>query len=71
MTKGLIKRGKGKHGKYYPATKAYRGTTITADVFSKSAAGLILANEDFSVDSPFFQINRKWQRTSICVIYVL
>ncbi len=55
MTKGLIKRGKGKHGKYYPATKAYRGTTITADVFSKAAAGLILTNEDFPVDSPFFR----------------
>jgi predicted transcriptional regulator len=56
MSKELIKRGKGKQGKYYPATKAYRGTTITADVFSKAAAGLILANEDFSVDSPFFRL---------------
>jgi predicted transcriptional regulator len=54
MTKGLIKRGKGKHGKYYPATKAYRGTIITADLFGKAAAGLILANEDFPIDSPFF-----------------
>lgn len=56
MSKGLIKRGKGKQGKYYPATKAYRGTTITEDVFSKAAAGLILANEDFPVDSPFFRL---------------
>jgi predicted transcriptional regulator len=56
MTKGLIKRGKGKHGKYFPATKAYRGTILTADVFSKAAASLILANEDIPVDSPFFRL---------------
>src|SRR5690348_5199443 len=47
MRKGLITRGKGKRGKYYPASKKYRGISVTADIFSKAAAAKILANEDF------------------------
>ena len=54
-SKGLVKREKGKQGKYYPTTKGNRGTSITADIFSKAAAGMILANEDFPVDSPFLR----------------
>jgi len=53
-SKGLIKRGEGKQGKYYPTTKGNRGTSITADIFSKAAAAMILA-EDFRIDSPFFR----------------
>jgi predicted transcriptional regulator len=55
MSKGLVKRGKGKQGKYYPTTKGNRGTSITADIFGKAAAGMILADKDFRVDSPFFR----------------
>jgi predicted transcriptional regulator len=53
--KGLVKREKGKQGKYYPTTKGNRGTSITADIFSKAAAGMILANKDFPMDSPFLR----------------
>ncbi len=56
IRKGLIKRGKGKQGKYYPATKNYRGPTIAADLLGKGLASVILANEDFPVDSPFFKL---------------
>jgi predicted transcriptional regulator len=55
MSKGLVKRGKGKQGRYFPATKKHRGTVLTADLFGKAATGLILANTDFPVDSPFFR----------------
>jgi predicted transcriptional regulator len=53
--KGLVKREKGKQGKYYPTTKGNRGASITADIFSKAAAGMILANKDFPMDSPFLR----------------
>jgi predicted transcriptional regulator len=54
-SKGLVKRGKGKQGKYHPTTKGNRGTSITADIFSKAAAGMILADKDFPIDSPFLR----------------
>src|SRR5207247_2610976 len=37
-------------------TKDYRGPIITADLFGKGAARIILANEDFPVSSPFFKL---------------
>lgn len=55
MNKSLIIRGKGKQGKYFPATKDYRGTILSADIFGKAAASKILGNEDFLVTSPFFE----------------
>ena len=54
MMKGLVVRASGKRGKYYPASKKYRGISVTADIFSKVAAGTILANGDFPIDSPYF-----------------
>jgi predicted transcriptional regulator len=54
-SKGLVIRGKGKQGKYFPATKIYRGTILTADLFTKAALGIILADEDLPVASPFFR----------------
>jgi biotin operon repressor len=54
-TKGLVIRGSGKRGKYYPANKKYRGISVTADIFSQAAAGTILANEDFPINSPYFE----------------
>lgn len=53
--KGLVIRASGKRGKYYPANKKYRGISVTADIFSKAAAGTILANEDFPINSPYFE----------------
>lgn len=47
-------KGPGKQGKYYP-TSEYRGPIMTADIISNLAAGMILYNEDFQVDSPFFR----------------
>ncbi len=55
--KGLIKRGKGKQGRYHPTTKSYREPIISADLFGKGLAGIILGNEDFPVNSPFFKLN--------------
>ena len=54
-SKGLVKRGKGKQGNYYPSTRGNRGTSITADIFSEAAAGMILADKDFPIDSPFLR----------------
>lgn len=55
MRKGLVRRANGKQGKYYPATKDYRGTVPTADLFGKAAAARILLDDDFPVDGPFFR----------------
>jgi biotin operon repressor len=53
--KGLVVRGRGKRGKYYPASKKYRDISITADIFTKVAAGTILAGDGaFPIDSPYF-----------------
>jgi predicted transcriptional regulator len=55
MMKGLVARGNGKQGKYYPATKKYRSISVTADILCKVAAGTILAYRDFPIDSPYFR----------------
>jgi len=54
MMKELVIRGIGKQGKYYPATKKNRETSVTADLLCKVAAGTILAYRDFPIDSPYF-----------------
>jgi DNA-binding transcriptional ArsR family regulator len=53
--KGIVMRGKGKRGKYYPANKKYRGISVTADIVSRAAAGKILENEELPIDSPYFE----------------
>ncbi|HEY7080848.1 MAG TPA: winged helix-turn-helix domain-containing protein [Nitrososphaeraceae archaeon] len=55
MNKGLVLRGNGKRGKYYPANKKRRGVSITAEIFSKAAAWTILANEYIPINSPYFE----------------
>jgi predicted transcriptional regulator len=55
IDRGLIRRGKGKQGKYYPSNKEHRGTIMYADILGKGATGLVLANEDIPLDSPFFK----------------
>lgn len=57
MKKGLVKRGKGKQGKYYPSIKRYREPIVAADLFGKAAIERILAEEEFPVDSSFFKNN--------------
>ncbi|MFY9967411.1 MAG: MarR family winged helix-turn-helix transcriptional regulator [Nitrososphaeraceae archaeon] len=54
MMKGLVIRGNGKQGKYYPTTKKNRDISVTADLLCKVAAGTILAYRDFPIDSPYF-----------------
>jgi DNA-binding MarR family transcriptional regulator len=55
IRKGVIMRGNGKRGRYYPASKKHRGISITAEIFSEAAAARILANEDFPINSPYFE----------------
>jgi biotin operon repressor len=55
ITKGLVIRGRGKHGKYYPASKKHRGLSITAQIFSEAAADRILTYGDFPINSPYFE----------------
>ncbi|HEY7081690.1 MAG TPA: winged helix-turn-helix domain-containing protein [Nitrososphaeraceae archaeon] len=55
IAKGLVLRGRGKRGKYYPASKKYRDISITANIFSKVAAGTILAADGtVPIGSPYF-----------------
>lgn len=56
MMKGLVIRGNGKQGKYYPATKNNRETSVTADIFGEVAASTLLEfYKIFSIDSPYFK----------------
>jgi predicted transcriptional regulator len=54
ISKGLVRRGPGKQGKYYP-TSEYRGPIMTADILGKAAAVMILDKEDFQINSPYFR----------------
>lgn len=54
IKKGLVIRGPGKQGKYYP-TSEYRGPIMTADIISNVAAGMILENDNLQINSPFFR----------------
>jgi hypothetical protein len=56
MKKRLVLRGRGKQGKYFPANKDYRATTMTAELFSKACAARILHNSDFAIRSHFFKV---------------
>lgn len=56
MMKGLVIRGNGKQGKYYPATKNNRETSVTADIFGEVAASTLLEfYKILSIDSPYFK----------------
>jgi hypothetical protein len=55
IVKGLVIRGRGKRGKYCPASKKYRGMSVTADIFSKAAACTIFEEDrNLPIDSPCF-----------------
>jgi hypothetical protein len=53
--RGLLRRGEGKQGRYYPSTQYKTRSFVTPDLFAKTAADEILANEDFDLNSPFFR----------------
>jgi len=56
IMKGLVIRGNGKQGKYYPATKKNRDTLITADILGEVVASTILEfYKCFPIDSPCFK----------------
>jgi predicted transcriptional regulator len=55
--KGLITRGEGLHGKYYPTTKARRGISLTADILANSFVSNILDNDNFLIDIPSLNTN--------------
>jgi predicted transcriptional regulator len=52
IEQGLTTRGEGLHGKYYPTTKARRGTSLTADILANSFVSSILDNDNFLIDIP-------------------
>jgi len=54
ISKGLVRKGPDLRGKYYP-TSEYRGPLMTAEILSKASAGMILDNEDFQINSPYFR----------------
>jgi hypothetical protein len=69
IKKGLVTKGPGKQGKYYP-TSEYRGPIMTADILGKLAAGMILENEDIKLNSPFLKKVRDEKRLTLpCLIF--
>lgn len=55
IAEGIIIRGEGRHGKYYPADKEHRGPVMDADILGIGAAGLVLQKKDIPLDTPFLK----------------
>jgi predicted transcriptional regulator len=57
VSKGLIIRESGKHGKYFPATKSHRGTIMNADILVESFKERFLQYDEdlFVLESPYFK----------------
>jgi hypothetical protein len=56
MIKGLVMRGNGRQGKYYPVTRGNRELSVTADILGRVAVGTILEfYKAFPIDSPYFR----------------
>ncbi|HJT46886.1 MAG TPA: winged helix-turn-helix domain-containing protein [Nitrososphaeraceae archaeon] len=53
INEGIIIRGEGKQGKYYPADKEHRGPVMDADILGLGAAGLVLQKNEIPLDTPF------------------
>jgi hypothetical protein len=53
--RGLVLRGSGLQGKYYPAVKEYRETSISAEILGQVLASTILEEIDLKIKSPFFR----------------
>jgi DNA-binding MarR family transcriptional regulator len=52
MDKGLVTRGNGAHGLYFPTTKARRAISLTADILANTFKSRILENDSFLPDIP-------------------
>jgi hypothetical protein len=66
INKRLVKRGSGKQGRYFPAIKAHRGISITADLLTKYFDERILSQEDeFIIDSPYFKKNIDYDKSEL------
>jgi predicted transcriptional regulator len=55
IARGLVVRGSGLQGKYYPATKEHRETSISAEILGEVLASTFLLDNDRNVKSPFFR----------------
>jgi hypothetical protein len=55
IARGLVLRGSGLQGKYYPAIKEYRETSISAEILGQVLASTILEEIDLKIKSPFFR----------------
>jgi hypothetical protein len=55
IARGLALRGPGLRGKYYPATKEHRETSISAEILGEVLASTILYDSDLKIKSPFFR----------------
>ena len=55
IDRGLVVRGSGLQGKYYPAVKEHRETSISAEVLGEVLASTILNDNELKIKSPFFR----------------
>jgi biotin operon repressor len=55
IAEGLIIRGEGRHGKYYPADKEHRGPVMDADILGTGVAGFVLKEDNIPLDTPFLK----------------
>jgi hypothetical protein len=67
IARGLVVRGAGLQGKYYPATKEHRETSISAEVLGQALASTVLDDTDLKIKSPFFRRSEREIENSLFV----
>src|SRR5215208_6341383 len=55
VARGWVVRRPGLQGKYYLGTKEHRETSVSAETLGEEIVARILADNDFSIKSPFFR----------------
>jgi predicted transcriptional regulator len=55
ITRGLVVRGPGLRGKYYPSTKEHRETSMSAEILGGVIASTILYDSDLKIKCPLFR----------------
>jgi hypothetical protein len=55
IARGLVVRGSGLQGKYYPAIKEHRETSMSAEILGQVLASTILDDIDLKIRSPLFR----------------
>jgi hypothetical protein len=55
IARGLVLRGSGLQGKYYPAVKEYRETSISAEILGSALASTVLEKNNPRIKSPLFR----------------